>query len=226
MNTSLIDRYSEFFKTISRGDGNSCPLYNTCLEKSAGYSCIHDLMQQLGRLRGGRGPDADHLALGYRHSCRAIRWVEMLAQEYLEKAGNIKAPPVPEEIALLADKKDSIEIRLLPLKLHRGAVWKIDDKWVIYLDSNANEARRRFTLFHEVFHILTQCDHAYKSIGRAPANGLFNEIIADNFSRNVLMPHRWLLEEGTNIKYPDRLARICGVPRTIAISELRYHGFL
>jgi hypothetical protein len=226
MNARLVDRYSEFFTTLSRGDGNGCPLYQTCLERSDGYSCIQDLMPQLSRLRSGRCIDAEYLALGSRRSCRAIRWVEMLAQDYLERAGNINAPPVPDDIALLADKNNGIEIRVLPLKMYRGAVWKVNGRWTIFLNSNATPGRKRVTLFHEVFHILTQCEHAFKAMGRTPANGLFNEIMADHFARNILIPHPWLLQEGKHIKDPDQLAKICGISRHLALSELGYHGFI
>jgi hypothetical protein len=226
MTETLIDQYSEFFTAISRGDGSSCPLYNTCIERSTGYSCIHEQMDHLGRLRGGRSTDAEIIALGKRRNCRAIRWVKMLANDYLEKAGDLFTPQIPEDIALLADKTAKIEIRLLPLKLHRGAVWKLSNSWVIFLDSNATTARRRFTLFHEVFHILTQCKHAYKLTGKAPEKGLFNEIIADNFARDILVPHRWLLDTGALIKDPGQLAKICGVPRTIILSLLRDNGLM
>jgi len=143
-------------------------------------------------------------------SCKMFRLIEKLAQNYLRKAG-VSSPPVPSEVISLADENNPVEIHLLPLKDYHGAIWRLNGKWVIQLRDSDIDTVRRFTLFHEAFHILAHCRATpiFNKLGHGEA--YFNELLADHFANCVLMPTEWVLRKWAEVKNLGKMAEIFGV---------------
>jgi len=146
--------------------------------------------------------------------------VEILASRYLKRA-RIADPPAPAELVSLIDPQHVIEVHLLPLRAHHGGIWRVGDKWVIQLRKDDTPARRRFTLFHEAFHILAHCKTkpVFRKIGLE--QGCFNELLDDYFSTRTLMPGEWVAEKWAEVKDLDGMAEIFDVPKPIMWLRLR-----
>ena len=158
-----------------------------------------------------------HLAgcsLGYAHCCcRILDEVEILANEYLKRAG-IDEPPVPIDIINLFDAHRPIEIRPLSLKAYLGCTWFLGDEWVIHLNANEAPFVNRFTAFHEGFHIL--CGNrgiAFKQAGERYKP--LSERLADYFAASILMPKSLIFEVWPTVTSVGAMARIFGVPRPV-----------
>ena len=138
----------------------------------------------------------------------------------LYKAWQITEIPVSTDLINLADTQNKIEVRLVPMRVTHGALWRIDNEWVIHINENLPLPMRRVTLFHEAFHILARANsvsvinaegHYYK--------GRFNEILADMFAMHVLIPENRLWEEwqktrdiqvmSDTFKVPQNLMAFC-----------------
>lgn len=125
---------------------------------------------------------------------RIFQLVEALANKYIRKA-RLSQPPVVTELIEQFDISPAIEIHPLPLKAYHGAVWRLEDEWVVQLNSEDKPARQRITLFHEVFHILAH--RRATPVFRKPGikEGLFNEMLADYFAGCILMPKEWVRDK-------------------------------
>ena len=55
---------------------------------------------------------------------------------------------------------------------------------------------KRFTLFHEAFHILTHCNTTPTFSRIGVTQGSFNELLADVFAVFIMMPREWVEEVG------------------------------
>lgn len=211
---------TQLWSHVSSGDGTHCPLYSRCLTRRKGRHCPND--GDLGkRMRNTWLSSAgdyrvlmnDFEFLDFTQSiiaCKMFRLIEKLAQNYLRKAG-VFGPPVPVEVISRADENNPVEIHLLPLKDYHGAIWRLDDKWVIQLKESDIDTVRRFTLFHEAFHILAHCRAT--PVFNKPGHGeaYFNELLADHFANCVLMPTEWVLQKWTEVKNLGKMAEIFGV---------------
>ena len=149
-----------------------------------------------------------------------FKLVEKLASRYLKK-GNIKQPPVPTELILLADRKHPIEVRLVPMTCCNGATWNIDNCWVIYLNASDPLATRRFTLFHEAFHVITKCKCCYSLKGRQNKDHSFYELLAERFAASILMPREWVGKKWLEGNDLDGMAEIFIVPKPVMYIELK-----
>ena len=149
--------------------------------------------------------------------CRIMAAVEELANSFLSSAPK---PPVPSSLIHLFDENREIDIRLLPLKTLHGAVWLTDDAWVIQLNAREGNRERRFTLFHEAFHIV--CRNASPAFRR---NGLirepFREALADHFADCILMPREWVLNEWQHTDDVRKMAMLFEVPLIAMKRRLR-----
>jgi hypothetical protein len=149
---------NELWSYVSSGDGEHCPLHSLCQTKLACGWCPDENKKRLNQFL-----DQDEVTL---QSCdfmetniggqtsRLFLLAELMAQKYL-KMGGVDCPPVPTGIVSLADKQRCIEIHALPLKAYHGAIWRLNEEWVIQLRDGDTSARKRFALFHETFHILS-----------------------------------------------------------------------
>jgi len=151
---------------------------------------------------------------------KIFQLVEKLAWKYL-KDGGVSGPPVSEELISLADKNSTIEVHLLPLKTRGGAVWKLNGRWVIQLRDKDTPATKRFTLFHEAFHILTHCHSTPRLNGPGKEKAYFNEILADYFSCCLLMPGAWVKEQWRQVNNVQRMADIFNVSESMIGVRLR-----
>ncbi len=222
---------SELWSCISSGDGERCPLYNHCPDRLSGKWCISEdekfveLLLKTDRLYTENNAFADYEFLGTIAQCRMLNLVEALAQGFITQ-GKINHPPVPEKLVFLADDKQPIEIRLVPLTKLRGGIWRLKEGWVIQLNENDSPARRKFSLFHEAFHILAHCRAEPVFKKRGSDSGAFNELLAECFASYMLMPAEWVRERWLQIKDIDRMAAIFDVTKPQMWLKLKSLGLI
>jgi len=235
---------AEVWSALGKGDGEHCPRADICVRRERGEWCLDKNKQDVlttFRLSDREGFNIDELShitadiekktphFFNKGWCKGfiVSRVKKLAEAYI-KTGNIRQPPVPMELALLAGTGKAIEIRLVPLKKYSGAVWELKDKWVIQLNSSASPARRRVALFHEVFHIMAHCRAKLAPVFRGPKqdSGSFNEILADMFAFQVLLPDQWMLEYWEEYRDLDKLAAIFRVPRPLVWVKMKCYGLI
>jgi len=212
---------TELWSYLSSGDGAHCPLYGCCQVRQRGGFCFDDTGETINRLvytwQCNSGDfnvlmnDADFVDFMQRwNPGRIFRLVERLAQKYLKKGG-VSCPPVPTKLILLADEDNPVEVHPLPLKLYHGAIWWLKGKWVIQLKASDTRTMKRYTLFHEAFHILAHCQAT--PVFHKPGNdeAYFNEVLADYFATCMLMPREWVAEKWREVKDIGRMAEIFDV---------------
>ena len=151
--------------------------------------------------------------------------VERLAQRYLRKH-RLHCPPVPNELISLLDTEHAVEIRTIPLKSYHGAIWRIGDRWVIQLKSGDTPAMKRYTLFHEAFHILAHCRGVPVFRQRGVEVGSFNEGLATYFATCILMPREWVKEKWAEVNDLHQMAEIFDVPKSAMCIRLRRLGLI
>ena len=155
-------------------------------------------------------------------SGRIFELVRRLAVRYQMEAG-IDSLPVPTDLITHGGDNLPIEVRQVELKAHHGAIWRLNDCWLVQLNSNDTPARQRFTLFHEIFHILAHCKATpvFRKVSSSQ-EGSFNELLADHFAANILMPEKRVKEKWTEVKDISQMAAIFDVPRPIVWFALKH----
>jgi len=212
---------SELWSYMRRSDGAHCPLYDSCAVRSEGFLCPCDYVDYVKQLMATRQFDtSDYEFIERITFYRMFELAERLANKYLEK-GKVECPPVPTELVSLADEQHPIEVRLVPLRLCNGATWHFEDSWVIQLNKNDPPATRRFTLFHEAFHILARCKGPSRFMGRGVKKGSFCELLAERFAASILMPRDWVSERWAEVNDLDKMAKIFYVPQPVMYIELK-----
>ncbi len=223
---------SALWSYVSSGDGELCPLGSYCHTKQRDGWCLDDNKEYLNRVVDyKRFKILDYNFIDYnliKHapSCRIFTKLEMLAQRWLEK-GKVHCPPVPTELIWLADEERPIEVRQLLLKAYHGAIWQVDGRWIVYLKESDTIARRRLTLFHEIFHILAhnnKTSPVFKK--RGITQGSFNEMLADCFAVYILMPREWVKEKWADVKDLDKMVKIFDVPKPAMCVRLKRLGLI
>ncbi len=214
---------SELWSYLSKGDGSICPMYSYCQNKLSGGWCPSDNLDYIARLLDDkRFAASKYEPVGKRGKCEGVfLLVERLARNYLKRA-EVHCPPVSEELVYLADQHHPIEVRLVPLKIYHGAIWHLNDSWIIQLNENDTPARRRFALFHEAFHILAHrrtTTLVFKK--RGYTIGSFNELLADYFAACILLPREWVREKWPEVRDLDQIAKIFDVPKQLMWIRLR-----
>lgn len=168
-------------------------------------------------------PDAQRCLYGDRPGCCwVLAEVETLAREYLVKTG-AHGPPVPSEVIDVFDEGRKTEVRLVPLRALHGATWLLGREWVIQLNARDSNRARRYTMFHEAFHITYRiaCP-AFKET--EPSHKSFNEVLADHFATCLLMPRDWIEECWPRVQDVRTMADIFDVPirqMTRRLNQLR-----
>jgi len=148
--------------------------------------------------------------------CWVLADVEKLASEYLTGAG-VTGPPVPSELIDVFDESRKVEVRLVPLKALHGVVWLLRRGWIIQLNSRDPRRVRRYSMFHEAFHIA--CRITYPAFDRAEARHTsFNEVLADHFATCFLMPKEWVEEYWPGVQDIRAMADRFDVP----LSQMRW----
>lgn len=224
---------TELWSYISCGDGIRCPLYGYCpIIKRAGW-CPGEGREHLNQLRD----ELDETQINP-HSCdfvksesgggglgRLFQLVEMLAQRYL-RMGKVHCLPVPTGLVKIFDQQHTVEVRQVPLKVCHGAIWYHKDGWVIQVKESDPSATKRFTLFHEAFHILAHCRTTPVFSKRGSIVGSFNELLADEFASCILMPREWVVENWTKVSDLDSMAEYFDVPKPAMCLRLRQLGLI
>lgn len=154
-----------------------------------------------------------------------MRMVEMLAQKELKK-GVIPCPPVPSELVLRVDDAYPVEVRLVPLKVHHGATWCLKDGPVIQIKADDSPTQQRFTLFHELFHVLAH-GKTTPAFRKAEARrGFFNELLAGYFAMCILMPEEWVKAKWAEVHDLHEMATIFDVPKSAMFLRLKRLGLI
>jgi len=215
---------AKLWSYLSSGDGDHCPLYGRCRARLRGGWCFAENGEKVHRFFDGDVPfdpdDYDFAINEYSKSDAIGRLVEQLAQKQLRKGG-VRNPPVPTEVILLADEQYPIEIRQVPLTVYHGAIWRPKGQWIIQLKADDTPEVKRFTLFHEAFHILAHCRSTPVFRKRGATKGLFNELLADYFAVCLLMPREWVKAKWAEVRDLDRMAEIFCTPKPAIWFRLR-----
>jgi hypothetical protein len=183
--------------------------------------CLDDHKDKLGKLYGNIPLDPDHdtnypnsplksIELDYLKDWkpgRIFQLVERLANKYIEKS-NVTQPPVPTEIIDVFDIDRPVEIRPVSLKAYQGAIWYIDDTWVLQLNKQEPPESQRVTLFHEIFHVIAHIKSTPIFRQRGIQEGFFNELLADYFAGCILTPRKLVAEKWADVKELKRMAEI------------------
>jgi hypothetical protein len=226
---------TELWSYLSKGDGIHCPIYHSCSFRLQGGWCLsehEEYYQLMNNFLDDEAPDlTDPASIKFEfpacpHSGRIFKLVRRLAVKYQMEAG-IDRLPVPADLITHTEDNMPIEVRQIPLKAHHGAIWRLSDCWVVQLNSNDTEARQRFTLYHEIFHILAhgKATPVFKKTSSSP-EGSFNELLADHFAGIVLMPEKWVKEKWAEVKDVSQMAVIFGVPKPLVWFSLKHLGLI
>ncbi len=210
---------SELWSYITKGDGVTCPLYGVDKARHCSKWCFNENKETFMRLYGthivGFSNDENELDI-FRNLFEPMfprKWVpgrifqliEVLANKYIKQA-KLNQPPVITELIKQLDISPGIEIRPVPLKAYHGAVWQLEDGWVIHINNEDKPARQRVTLFHEVFHILAHSKATPVFRKRGIKEGAFNEMLADYFAGCILMPKGWVKEKWAEVNDLKQMA--------------------
>lgn len=238
MNTGKIPEWeSELWHLMSTSDGTHCPHATDCEIKEGGEWCPDNYKDALGNLYGKytQGLQRDDIErfiteinqyLPAQLSCgRVFELVGTLADKYLEKAA-IKEPPVPLSVIDYLEINKPIEIRFIPMKAYHGAVWDLDEGWIIQINSNDPPERQRLNIFHEIFHVVAHSKATPVFKKRGMSEGYFNEILADCFSGCMLMPSDFIEKKWAEEKDMKRMAKIFNVTEIGIWIRLRTMGLI
>lgn len=98
--------------------------------------------------------------------------------------------------------------------------------WLIVVNGSESTARQRFSLFHELKHVLDHqhIAYLYPALGHQRANERAEQM-ADYFAACVLMPKRWVKRDyGKRIQEPRELARRYGTSQMAMSFRLHQLG--
>jgi Zn-dependent peptidase ImmA (M78 family) len=227
----------ELWDFINNGDGVHCPFRDCCRYRLKNHICISENEEHVKIIHQfideDDNPDPARLKVGnhYLYSCirreRIFELVRKAARKY-RKLSFVVYPAVRSNtVAVQISGQLRAEVRPVPLKSIGGAVWKLGDEWVIQLNSNDTHARQRFTLYHELFHVLARCHTKHP----LPRNMLFqnqshfNELLADHFA-GVLMTPIEMLGHWREVRDLNRMAVIFDVPKPVLYMGLRFNRLL
>lgn len=135
---------------------------------------------------------------------------------------NVYAPPVPSDIIKRIFPGASLDVISFSDEAY-GFTFEDDGKWRILINSNLPLGAKRFTIFHELHHML------YSEEGFCMNNpkGQINERVANVFSANILMPARWFRKYWEIHRDIDQMAKIFVVsPRAVAIRLSNLNNYL
>ena len=155
----------------------------------------------------------------------ALRYAELQADRLLELA-KITHPAVPESVVTNLPR---LEVRRYTPFPTSGASHFSEGKWLIAINGAEPETRQRFSLAHELKHII---DHAgsdlYFSNFPSQERAQMIERICDYFAGCLLMPRWWLTAAHNNgTDYVHDLAAMFGVSpsaMTVRLSQIGIAG--
>jgi len=220
---------NEFWSYISNSDGLTCPVFTSCQYRLNGYTCICDYREHSDtnlELLNNDDLDISTSTLNARQldQCFIRGRIFQLGAKIAEKYRNSISyhyDPVTDQVLINNCRNITVEVRHVPLKKIFGAVWQIQGCWVIQLNSNSTSARQRFTLYHEIFHILAHnfATPAFKK--PFSRKGMFNEILADHFAAISLMPKDLLTAKWKETQDLNKMVDFFSVPTPIIYQALQ-----
>lgn len=235
--TERIENWeNELWLYVNAGDGLSCPVSTSCQLKKEVVGCFNNEKEKENTREIHQFVDSDFIEFDGNKNVvpplsrclirsRIFDLVIKLAQKYRNKSWD-KTLPVPDNLILNASDNLPIEMRRVPLKANHGAVWQLDDSWLIHLNSKDTPARRRFTLYHEIFHILAHCQGNIMFKRSGGGEVYFNEFLADHFSASILLPYEWVVAKWPEIKDINKMANVFNVPGPVMYGALKIKGLI
>lgn len=146
----------------------------------------------------------------------ALRVAENQANRLLRLSGTTKPPTAEDVIAGMPH----IQVeRVVPAEAFAATQWS-DGRWVIILNGAVGRGRQRWSLAHELKHIL---DHPFVTILYPKGSTELAEQACDYFAACLLMPRRWLRQAWSqDIRDVRTLARLFGVtPEAVKVRLLQ-----
>lgn len=221
---------ADLWTYIGSGNGVNCPCNGFCQSRKEYGKCPDKHRQQMKKLLSERNVDLNSFDFitgsnGRGVSCKLFQLIERLAGKYI-KMGAVRSAPVPTALIALLDTQHPIDIREVKLKCCHGALWHQSDGWVIQLNSRDSSSMRRYSLFHEGFHILAhrRTTPIFRKMGRI--EGAFNELLAGYFASSILMPRNWVVERWIQVGNLETMARHFDVPESAMYIRLRQFGLI
>jgi hypothetical protein len=220
------DWESQLWSFVGSGNGLICPIYHECYLRTSGGWCPNQYLDQLNRVLDNQycGPEGFDF-VKYDSYCLMFRMLEKLADKYLH-TGRVYSPPVPYDLISLFSLTDKVEVRAVPLRACHGALWQLQDGWIIHLSSRETSAMKRFVLFHEAFHVLAHSNTSPVFSKMNGVRGAFNELLADFFSCSLLLPRKWAQDKLMEVRDVHRLASIFDIPEPLVFIRLIRMGLL
>ena len=208
---------------LSEGQECECPHKDTCGNLDNAW-CRH-VITEGDRVRIVDYRDLSLARCVYRERpgcCWVLAAVERLSSDYLNQL-HVKGPPVPSNLITAFDDSREIEVRPVPLRKLHGAVWLLDNDWVVQLNATDSPQIQRQTLFHEAFHIA--CRTANPAFRRADMGYMpFREVLADHFATCLLMPSKCVREHAPEIQDAWELANMFDVSVSAMKHRLKQLG--
>ena len=114
----------------------------------------------------------------------SVQRVQALAEHLLDFA-DVQRPPAP--LSLVHAVAD-VRLLYVDWRYHQGFTYQRDQVFYVAINGNDCEAERRFTAFHELFHVIEHLQPAFIQIAPAHWHG---ELLADQFALSILFSDRW-----------------------------------
>lgn len=144
---------------------------------------------------------------------------ERLARNLLAGAG-ISRPPVPDDLVSTVTAREIHFVVKPGPKMIRGRTDFIEDEWWVWLNGNDSPLVRRFTLWHEAYHIavtggLVDCEEGHHET--------YECALANHFASHVLVPREWLRTLPATT--PRTVAHTCRISTAAAERAIRATAF-
>ena len=143
----------------------------------------------------------------------------------LLRLSGVREPDVPVEV-IASLPRVRVELReRIPVS---GSTHWADGSWLILVNADDAYVRRRFTLAHEIKHVIDHpiVDIAYPKEGDVTSEER-QELICDYFAACLLMPRVWVKQHWINgLQNTTELAQIFGVSRAAMAYRLRDLGLV
>lgn len=137
----------------------------------------------------------------------ALAVAEAQAESLLRRL-SVLQPPLPDDFV---DGLSHVQVEnVVPSRAMAATQWS-HGRWLILVNGAAERGRRRWSLAHELKHIL---DHPIETILYAKDANELREQVCDYFAGCLLVPRKWLRSAWRGgIRDPTALARRFGVSR-------------